>query len=257
MISVPYTFVAFETNHTRAYLEMCFLNGFKFEKIIVVVHSKYLGQIRDHFLKNETQFREIHQAIFKNIDIQIPFFEKCDFQKYSDCVEVIDVFPFYPEELEKKIQSNTTYFFSYLGICPENYLQKAQWIHIHPGIIPPIRGSHCLFWSLLLRGMPGYSVFYLNDGIDNGKPLHQYEFKELLPDLSSLKGIDNSLVVEGILNYYDTYLRGRMLVAYLQNENKVYTQEQLSNFPYQNRVFHPMHKDLLSSILSKFFKYGG
>lgn len=213
---IPYTLIAFKHNYTKALLETLYYYGFCFEKIIVVIHQKYLGQIRNFEEQNKKALSETYARLYDKLELSIPFFEDCDFSKYSSCIETIDVFPFYPQELKEKLQQDTTYFFSYVGLVPQDFLAKAKWLHIHPGIIPPVRGSDCLFWSLLWRGRPGYSLFYLNDGIDNGQIIYQNEFTEELPSLSKLKINDISVISRGILNYYDTYLRAKLFVQFLE-----------------------------------------
>jgi methionyl-tRNA formyltransferase len=64
------------------------------------------------------------------------------------------------------------------GRVPGDLLSTSpsRMIHIHPGVVPYVRGSDCLFWSVLTRGRPGMSCFYMNAGIDTGDIIHTREF---------------------------------------------------------------------------------
>lgn len=250
---IPYTLIAHPSYYTRAILEVLKSKGLAFEKIIAVFHRKYLGQLKEQEEANKKELVEIQKVIFENAELQIPFFEPIDFENYTQNLEVIDTFPFFPEELKERLDSKITYFFSYLGICPSDFLERAKILHIHSGIIPPIRGSHCLFWSLLYRGVPGYSLFYLSNGIDCGEVVYRHEFREALPNLSSIK-YPLPLVTQSLLSYYDTYLRARVFANFLLEKTRDNLTD-LSTFKHKNREFFSMDLALQKATLEKFFQY--
>ena len=59
--------------------------------------------------------------------------------------------------------SQKTLLFTGGGILPKAVLEidGLRVLHIHPGILPNIRGADGLLWSVLLRGRPGASCFYM------------------------------------------------------------------------------------------------
>ena len=44
-------------------------------------------------------------------------------------------------------------------------------IHVHTGFLPQVRGADVLLWSLLVRGRPGVSAFFMTPGLDDGDVL--------------------------------------------------------------------------------------
>ena len=73
------------------------------------------------------------------------------------------------------------------GLVPRTLLRKpgVRILHVHPGVVPQMRGSDCLLWSCQVRGRPGASCFYMAPGIDDGPLIDTMEFS--LPDLGCLE----------------------------------------------------------------------
>ena len=67
------------------------------------------------------------------------------------------------------------------GIVPRSLLSLpgSTFLHVHPGMLPHVRGADGLLWSLLLRGRPGCSCFAMAPGIDTGPILAAREFEPL------------------------------------------------------------------------------
>ncbi len=81
---------------------------------------------------------------------------------------------------------DSAFLFTNGGIVPGELLGRrdVRIIHIHPGVVPEIRGSDCFLWSCHVRGRPGASCFYMAAGIDEGEVIGTMEF--CLPDLSCI-----------------------------------------------------------------------
>ncbi|RAX56892.1 hypothetical protein CCZ01_08100 [Helicobacter monodelphidis] len=254
---IPFTMVAFEQDLTKTYLEVLYEADLAFEKIIVLPHPRWFGQHQEWINERKNDLLQVNAVIAEQLPIKVPYFSRCDFSKYSPLVEVVDEFSFWPDGLLERINPSKKYFFSYVRLCPPKFLQKAKWFHVHPGIIPPIRG-HGLFWSLLVGSAPGYSLFSFNEnaGIDNGCVVYQNEFlEEKLPNLSALRHIHLDNLVYGIMQYYDNYLRAKLLVEYFKNhqQEKIYTQEQKIKFGHSDRIFFAAHMNLVKFVLKKYF----
>ena len=58
-------------------------------------------------------------------------------------------------------QNASIYLFTGGGIMPESFfnIKNTQFIHIHPGYLPDIRGADCLLWSTMLAGCPSATSF--------------------------------------------------------------------------------------------------
>lgn len=86
-------------------------------------------------------------------------------------------------------------------------------LHIHPGVVPYVRGSDGLLWSLLARGRPGVSCFYMDAGIDTGRLIATAEYEPPhWPDLHA--GPD--ALYHALLHCYDPHLRASLLVSLLE-----------------------------------------
>lgn len=141
------------------------------------------------------------------------------------------------------------------GILKDKILDipEIKFIHIHPGIVPDIRGADCLFWSYLLRNKAGYSAFYMNSGIDTGdiliKKEYDIEFGEI--DFSSS---DNYDIYMNILMYYDPCLRINTFIELL---NSVHATQRLDDLhferqdPNEGRMYFFMHKELRDFVINK------
>lgn len=57
------------------------------------------------------------------------------------------------------------------GLVPAALLQAVQRrvIHVHPGVLPQVRGADGLLWSMLLHGRPGATAFCMAPGLDTGE----------------------------------------------------------------------------------------
>lgn len=256
---IPWTMVAFEEGMTKAYLEMLYHAGYAFEKIIVCLHPRWFGQYQAMIQRRQEHLEEIAEAIARHTGVQIPYFSRLDFSKYCSNIQTIDEFRFYPDGLLEALEPKETTFFSYLGLVPKEFLSKTKWLHIHGGLMPPLRGSACMYWGFLYRGKPGYTLFYQTEKIDQGKILYQDESNEPLPDLSGLsKGIDIETFRIGIW-YYDLYVRARLLVDYLEGgcKKKIYSKEQIGEFSHPDRMFFSEHPKIAKFCITKFFNYRG
>ena len=52
-----------------------------------------------------------------------------------------------------------------------------RFIHIHPGLLPYVRGSMAIEWSILLRGRCAVTAFFMVPGIDEGDVIASREFE--------------------------------------------------------------------------------
>jgi hypothetical protein len=115
---------------------------------------------------------------------------------------------------------DTAFLFTNGGIVPAKILERpdVRMLHVHPGIVPDMRGSDCLLWSALVRGRVGVSCFYMSPGIDEGDVIGQREFD--LPRLASLAELltprDEDTAYRALLFAVDPHLRAQLLVDILR-----------------------------------------
>jgi hypothetical protein len=147
-----------------------------------------------------------------------------------------------------------TILFTGGGILKEELLntENVKFIHVHPGLVPEIRGADCFFWSMLLRGKPGYSAFYMNKGIDTGDIITKKEFDVKLDNVK-LRKSKNEELYKAILAYYDPALRIKTLIDFFYNNRDDLSD--LYNLPCveqendQGRMYFFMHTELRDFVL--------
>ena len=139
-------------------------------------------------------------------------------------------------------------------------LNNVKFIHIHPGIVPDVRGADCFFWSYLFNNKPGYSIFYMNEGIDTGDILYKKEF-DIDFQYLALTSYKNNDIYHSILKYYDPCLRIKSFINLLdkQFENSEVAEKfvDLMNMPFEKqnpnegRMYFFMHKNLRNFVINK------
>jgi len=127
-------------------------------------------------------------------------------------------------------------------------------IHIHPGIVPEIRGADGLLWSTLIRQKIGYSGFFMSSGIDSGDVVIRCEYK--LPVFSKrdyLTEFTHSDLYKALLFAYDAHMRSETLLRLLrQSEERKSSLADIPSEPQnitEGRVYFFMHKSLRDAAL--------
>jgi methionyl-tRNA formyltransferase len=96
--------------------------------------------------------------------------------------------------------------FSGGGVLRAEALAAARrWLHVHPGPLPQLRGSTCIFYSLLLTGALGATAFFMQPQLDSGPILVRRRF-------AAPCGIDP----RDLDFVYDAWIRAVVLVEALQ-----------------------------------------
>ncbi|NDV89871.1 hypothetical protein GTH32_01505 [Alteromonas sp. 345S023] len=76
-----------------------------------------------------------------------------------------------------------TWVFSGGGIVKPHFFNAGiNFIHIHPGQLPEVRGSTCFYYSLLCDNTLAATAFFLTEEIDAGEPIVCEHFRINLPD---------------------------------------------------------------------------
>lgn len=106
------------------------------------------------------------------------------------------------------------------GILNEAILTKLNFIHIHPGCVPEVRGSDGLLWSVDKFGFPTCSLIEMSKKIDAGKvllrcALRDFELPKFIPLLFR---IAPQRAYAAMLNTLDSELRALVLSQFLDSE---------------------------------------
>lgn len=182
---------------SRAYLTYLYAAGYRVRRILLVdflppdnipknilvrKYTSFKGRqnYKSLAVMPTAEFREICEVIQSIFDIRVCFFSEFNFEKFGDQVTTLIASDYNDVVLKNELIKDTghTYLYTNGGRVPADLLNSGfgKIIHIHPGIVPDVKGSDCLLWSLLVRGRPGMSCFYMNNGIDTGDIIFRREF---------------------------------------------------------------------------------
>jgi len=120
-------------------------------------------------------------------------------------------------EWAQRLPPRSPVLFTGGGIVPAALLSVPQcrFIHVHPGVLPDIRGADGLLWSLLLRSRPGMSAFYMNPGLDTGEIIRTQDMA--LPPLpAEFLALDAATRYRFLYAFVDPMLRAVFLLRLLQ-----------------------------------------
>lgn len=142
------------------------------------------------------------------------------------------------------------------GLLPRSLLalEGLRFLHVHPGALPDVRGADGLLWSLLLRGRPGASAFYMAPGIDEGDLIAVREFDP--PRLSSAgwSGGSTQDVYRALFSCYDPLMRARVLVdGVLSAGEDPAALPATPQDPKAGRTFHFMEEGLRGVVFERLF----
>ncbi len=242
------------TIESKIYMYMLHRHGYRLEEITFIRYNNY-----DSFIEKREKFdARLAQHILDLHGIDLETLKTFSIQSLSDKTSTVLVNSLQDDNLKTHLQQASLRNFLYTGggKLPHSLLSlpNAKFIHIHPGILPDIKGADCFLWSFALTNKLGYSCFLLDDGIDTGDILYTRTFP--LPKLSFLKHHCDNLetLYKGILHYYDPVLRIRTFIEMLQNHhNTIDTLVATPQNPHQGRTYFFLHKRLKQCILQKLF----
>lgn len=181
-----------------------------------------------------------------------------DWRRYAQCVDYVLVSGLGDPRLIEALSSlgETAVLYTGGGIVPERLLRIAglRFLHVHPGHLPHVRGADGLLWSVLIRGRPGASAFWMNGGIDTGDVILAVDWPVPRFDLSELARPDDQTLYRAIFSYCDPLLRAATLVdkVLVSGSNPldlpVWRQDLSAGVTY-----HFMHPALRGKVLERVF----
>lgn len=286
---IDLTVLAVEGSVSKAYLEYLRASNFQPKKIIDIkirnrkiyydVIEKLLGEklVRDlydayriHYKKKQPirredqtidreKYKELGNLFIESADVKPNFFSKIDYSQYCMDVEKIEVSNINDKKLIALLdkQECKTFLFTGGGILKEHIFEvkDSRYIHVHPGIVPEVKGSDGLLWSILIRGNPGMSCFYMNKGIDTGEIIHTREYINELTKLNldiNYYGYYN--IYRALLDFYDPILRAQTLISMLKEVGDDNLDNLPTTFqnPYDGRMYYLMHPKIREKAIEAF-----
>jgi folate-dependent phosphoribosylglycinamide formyltransferase PurN len=259
----------------KAYLEIMYQNGYYPKKIIVLgflqgnfitKYSRYIGEINSFRLlkslnkliqyKGYKERKAISKIITNFLNIKVDFFKRINLKRYTKDIDYLYIKSYKDEKFLSYIKKEETKTFLYAssGIVPKEFLEldNIKVLHIHPGIVPDIKGSDGFFWSIALRKKLGYSCFYMDCGIDTGDIIVTKEYD--IPKIKFSCRYNSDILYKALLNYCDTLYRAELLILvfdkYSDDLSSIDTIKQDSD---DGNTYFTMHNKLISQIIKKYF----
>lgn len=261
---------------SKTYLHYLNRKNFLVKKVILVNFRKltplemYLKKGLPLFLsqrlisKTSTDISSYYSSTFKAacrffqnyVPHPIDYFSEFDWQKYTAEVLNFTAEDFNDPFLQKVLDNEKCQNFLYTngGIVPPSVLEKRKRriFHIHPGIVPYVKGSDGLLWSALTRDKVGASCFYMDAGIDTGTIIQTKEW--VIPHFSNepIEGLDLDTLYRALLYSFDPHLRAELFSEVVENFysslNEIPSKVQK---PQEGRTYYAMHPQIKLYALEK------
>lgn len=167
-------------------------------------------------------------------------------------VERVLVDGFQDPALAEQLERKGLVLFTGGGIVPRSLLERPglTMVHVHPGHLPHVRGGDGLLWSVLVRGCPGMSAFFMAPGIDMGDLIAAGDFPPLTFTLKTRP--DDQTLYRALFCFCDPLLRAEFLVTRLLGHDP-------TSWPAEPQTaeegitYHFMHPRLRARALRKLF----
>lgn len=277
------TLLAYEGPIFRAYLSVLKQLGYKVKRVVrlynghhrwpwipnglkqaycankeALEHNFYPQQ----FLKNAALSRSICQPIVKKYAFPADFFDifgkkNLFTDAYAEECIYCDVEDdgWKSERLFALLQSfgPETYLFTGGGLVPRRILTLpgTEFVHVHPGFLPYTRGADGILWSIVARGKPGASCFYMVPQLDAGNVIAAEEFEPVV--FQKPVHADCKTLYRLIFAFYDPAIRALCFKHVLEQFG---TLKHLPNVPQDTKkgiVFHFMHEMLQQLVFRRMF----
>jgi hypothetical protein len=229
--------------------------------------QRLLGRTGGSFIKQrfrladrtfDPTFRHLCEAMQAAVAQPIDYFSPFDWSIHAEAVRPFVAEDYDDPDLHRRLQQENmpAWLYTNGGRVPGQLLDRPgfRMIHIHPGVVPHVRGSDGLFWSLLVRGRPGMSCFYMNAGIDTGSIIKTMEFDPpVIPEIRPLLEAKQDIVYAALLYAYDPHLRARLFTEVVRaaGGSGLATLPSTPQDPASGRNFYWMHPRLQRRVLLK------
>ena len=283
---LPIDILFYEGPIARAYLEMLYSLGCKPRRIINliaerdIVTKKRVGRFLPSYLRDKyaaaVQAQKIHhwpKYLFrKNKKLCMEIFDSLHETlkvKQSALLGIIRLKPLEhyshniinlpiaslkdPKLFDFLGKQNTSMFlFTGGGILPKAFfdLKNTQFIHVHPGYLPDIRGADCLLWSAMLAGRPSATCFFMDTGIDTGKIINT----AFLPHIKlpvAARDLDVQLSYRLLYCFIDPWVRSVVLRDTLRSTDYLESIKSTPQLLKMGTTFHFMHSNISSKIIKE------
>lgn len=144
------------------------------------------------------------------------------------------------------------------GLVPASLLatRGARFLHIHPGLLPHVRGADGLLWSTLVRDRPGRTAFLMTPALDEGPVIRAEEAESIRFSMSGGARPDDQTLYRAVFSYYDPCLRAELLAVLHANGTLASQPGRADGALPGGAVFPFMSRRLRSCVLAMLFPRG-
>ena len=126
-----------------------------------------------------------------------------------------------------------------------------KFIHVHPGIVPDIKGSDCFLWGALVRKRIGLSAFFMNMGVDTGDIIKTAEYA--VPGFRLNKaGKEFRHLPHILINFLDPSYRADVLLDLFRTKPDPASWEWSGQNNSEGKVYYFMHPEVAAKAAEKF-----
>ena len=278
MKTIPLTVLCSEGPMSRAYLGVLHSAGFRVERLILMISKRDPGnkrpispwlplRMRRTWAKTVQDLRmnywprqmvsqhavckqwmgEFAQGYSFNKSAWDSLTERPTYKKYAEQIDELLIEGLDDLALEKHLRflgGPRAVLFTGGGRIPASLIEITgfRFIHIHPGLLPSIRGADALLWSILLMGHPTATAFYLAPGLDTGDIIASAEFKlPVLPDF--FPSLDTKAIYRFVYSFIDPMLRAQLLLRLVSKyADSLYSLPATTQSPTAGNTFHFMNE---------------
>jgi folate-dependent phosphoribosylglycinamide formyltransferase PurN len=142
------------------------------------------------------------------------------------------------------------------GIVPRSLLAlpATRFLHVHPGCLPHVRGADGLLWSMLVRGRPGASCFWMAEGIDTGDVIAARELPAVVCPVPDGERPDDQTLYRALFSFWDPLLRAELLATVLADAGgSLSAMRATPQDASEGMSYHFMHPRLRAAALRRVF----
>ena len=226
-----YKLFAKQNFYTNNYYAIKFLGDSKFSELISKVEN-YFGY-NDGFCKDMYKFENLFEISEKLI--------------YSEnkSINSLEVYKILISE-DKKIFINTG-----KEIIKKPFETHHEFLHIHPGYLPLVRGADSSLWHIKNFDFMGVSSFFMTRKIDEGRVILRNKLPYPVLKIEKNNKVDTKTLYRFWFSFIDPLLRGIHFKKIIENDFKSNIELNKSE---PNNYFSFMDKNNLSEVFSKIFK---
>jgi len=140
------------------------------------------------------------------------------------------------------------------GILRDRILAHSglRFIHLHPGLVPHVRGADGLLWSTLVRRRPAVSCFYMAPGLDTGDVIDTQEFSPVRFEPAGILP-DDATLYRALYAYVDPLLRAALLMRLLDSVGDARNLPTRAQNTGAGVTYHFMHPAVRRMALAQIF----